>query len=96
VGTHFNAVLKNCWAAVTHSSELAVPTLIAGVPIVAYDKASPAWKVADHSAKNIDNVTIFERRPWLRTLAFAQWNRTEMLGEVSRGGVCIGALPFRV
>lgn len=69
--------LKDCWAVVTHSSNIAVDAVTAGIPaIVAED--SPASPVADTSWDDVENPKMPDRRQWMSSLADQQFTVAEM------------------
>lgn len=68
--------LRNCWALVTHSSNVAVDAVIAGVPVFVQptSPASPVGRLDLDLAKPI----LPPRKHWLRSLASQQFSVAEM------------------
>ncbi|WP_421694723.1 hypothetical protein [Aestuariivirga sp.] len=77
------ASLAGAWSVVTYSSGAAVDALIAGIPAISISPASFAWEVTDHALECALDPTLFERGPWLETIAATQWCEDE----IARGDV---------
>lgn len=71
--------LEDCWCAVTFNSNVGVDAVLAGVPVIAMDRGSMAYDVADHDLRSVEAPTIHEHRQiWAERLAYTQWNLEEM------------------
>ena len=74
--------LANCWAAVSHASNVAVDALIAGIPV--YVEAGPAKSLSIARLEDIESPTMPDgREQLLADLAYQQWTLDEM-----RSGEC--------
>lgn len=69
-------VLKTARAFITWNSTSAVDAVCAGVPVVALDEGSIAWRVASHSLDVFDWMT--DRDAWFAGLGYSQWTPDEM------------------
>jgi hypothetical protein len=67
----------NCF--VTWNSTAAVDALIAGVPVVTFERSSIAWPMGSHTMdpNNIE-LRYPAREQWFYNLAYAQWTLKEM------------------
>ncbi len=83
---------------VTYNSSVACEAIVAGVPSIAWDKASMAWDVTTH---DLDAAAAPpDRTEWLNRLAWTQWRADEIasgdaweaLGPVAER--LAGAVPF--
>tara|TARA_Y100000593_G_scaffold94381_1_gene193196 strand:- start:1270 stop:2232 length:963 start_codon:yes stop_codon:yes gene_type:complete len=77
VGT-ISDVLRDCWACVTYTSGSAVDALLDGIPTVTYDGGSMGYPICEHDCKNIENLSMPDRKQWLYNLAYTQWHVKEM------------------
>jgi hypothetical protein len=68
--------LRDCWALVTHSSNVAVDAAIAGVPVFV-QPTSPAAPVGQFDF-DFGNPVMPARKWWLRSLASQQFSISEM------------------
>lgn len=69
--------LRDCWALVTHSSNVAVDAVIAGIPVFVAP-TNPASPVGNHYLTNIEDPVMPERTQWLRSLASQHFKVWEM------------------
>lgn len=69
--------LCGAWALVTHSSNVAVDAVLAGVPVFV-EATSPAAPVARIGLSGIERPALLDRGPWLRSLACQQFTLDEM------------------
>lgn len=72
--------LADCWALVTHDSNVVVESVIAGVPVFATGQ-TPVLAIGDKDIGAIETPRrpgVDERRRWLATLAANQWTLDEM------------------
>ena len=73
-------VFKNCWASVTHHSNVAIDSIIAGIPAF-IESPCAAFPVSSLGIADIDkpyypdNDTLYQ---WLCDLSYAQWTPDEM------------------
>jgi len=63
---------------VTFNSTSGVNAIIAGVPVIALDKASMVWSVAAHELKAVKRPIRPDRQQWLDDLAYCQWTEAEI------------------
>lgn len=69
--------LENCWAVVTHHSNVAVDALVAGVP--AFCWGGVAMELASQRLEQIERPGYPDRRDaWMADLAYTQWTPAEM------------------
>jgi len=69
--------LNNCWAVVTHSSNVAVDAVIAGIPVFV-SPLSMAAPVGNLDFRDLEYAKRPERMEWCRSLAYQQFTVTEM------------------
>lgn len=75
--------LRDCWCLVTHSSNVAVEALLAGVPVICTD-ACAAQSMGRTRLADIENPLLpDDRERWAARLAANQWTLDEM-----RSGRC--------
>lgn len=70
--------LERASAVVTWSSNAGVEAVIAGVPVIAFDKMSMAGPVAGRCLTALRGRVMPDRRQWAADIAYAQWNRDEL------------------
>lgn len=70
--------LREAHCFVTWNSNSGVDAAIAGVPVIALDKGSGAWDVANHDLLAVANPATPPRLEWMARLGYAQWNLAEM------------------
>ena len=73
--------LQNAYCTVTYTSGLAIDSVVAGIPTIAYDPGNFAWSISSHSAGEIDAVKMVSDdkvSAWLKKLAGCQWSQAEM------------------
>lgn len=76
-GTPIEAVLANAWALVTHSSNVAVDAVMAGVPVFV-EPSSPAAPVGNLDLARIENPVRPPREEWFASLLAQQYSLEEM------------------
>lgn len=69
--------LADCWAVVTHSSNVAVDAVVAGVPVFVAP-TSPAAPVGNLDLNNIEAPAMPDRELWLHSLRSQQFTLDEM------------------
>lgn len=74
--------LKDCWAVVTHSSNIAVDAVVAGIPVFVMPGSSAA-PVGNLNLVCLEAPAMPERTRWFNSLACQQFTPTEM-----RDGTC--------
>lgn len=74
--------LKNAWAVVTHSSNVAVDAVIAGIPVFV-EPTNPAAPVGRLDL-DIENPAMPDRVHWLQSLACQHFKPAEMQGGIAR------------
>jgi hypothetical protein len=73
--------LKDAYCTVTYTSGLAIDSVVAGIPTIAYDPGNFAWSISSHSAGEINSVKMADNNKvmsWLKNLAACQWSQAEM------------------
>lgn len=69
--------LQNCWAVVTHHSNVAVDALVAGVPVFCWEGVAAALGSTDLS--QIESPPMPDGRDeWMADIAWTQWSVREM------------------
>ncbi len=69
--------LQNCWAVVTHHSNVAVDALLAGIPCFCWGGVAREMSLQDLS--RIEDPYLPDTRDmWARDIAYTQWNVAEM------------------
>lgn len=74
--------LRDCWALVTHSSNVAVDAIVAGVPVFVAP-TSPAAPVG-RTDFDFENPVMPDRAPWWRSLMAQQFTLEEMGSGLAR------------
>lgn len=69
--------LRDAWAVYTHSSNVAVDAVLAGIPVFVAP-TSPAAPVGNLDIAQINAPKMFDRQQWHRSLMFQQFSRDEM------------------
>jgi len=75
--------MRDCWALVTHSSNVAVDAVIAGVPVFV-EPTSPAAPVGNLDLAKMENPNMPERGPWFDSLMAQQFTVDEMRSGLAR------------
>jgi len=73
--------LRNAYCTVTYTSGLAIDSIVAGIPTIAYDPGNFAWSISSHSVREIDAVKMVSDdkvSAWLKKLSGCQWSQAEM------------------
>tara|TARA_Y100000310_G_C20700285_1_gene829070 strand:- start:2590 stop:3537 length:948 start_codon:yes stop_codon:yes gene_type:complete len=70
--------MRNAWAAVAYSSSAAIGAVINGIPVFACSPSNPAWWVADHNLKYIEDPQQYGTTQWFNDLAYSMWTMEEM------------------
>ena len=73
--------LRNAYCTVTYTSGLAIDSVVAGIPTIAYDPGNFAWSISSHSVEEIDEVKMVSDdtvSAWLKKLSGCQWSQAEM------------------
>lgn len=69
--------LKDAWALVTHSSNVAIDAVLAGIPVFVAP-TSPAAPVGNLKWDNLESPEMFNREDWWVSLMSQQFTRPEM------------------
>jgi len=77
------ADLSNCWALVTHSSNVAVDAVLAGVPVIVAE-TNPAAPVGVTDLARIEEPICPDRDEWWASLLAQQYMLPEMRGGFAR------------
>lgn len=81
-GEPLQGALANCWAVVTHHSNVGVDALVAGVPIFTEEGAAKPFSMA--ALAQIEQPVMPDgRADFVAGLAYCQWSLSEM-----QGGLC--------
>jgi hypothetical protein len=75
--------LRDCWAVYTHSSNIAVDAVLAGIPAFVAP-TNPAAPVGNLDLANIETPAMPERQPWLNSLMAQQYTLCEMRSGLAR------------
>jgi len=70
--TDFKDTLKDAWAVVNHSSNLAMEAVINGIPVFV-SEASLCYEVGNHSLDTINNPVMPDRKFWTNKLSYTEW-----------------------
>jgi len=73
--------LENAYAVVTYGSEIAVDSLVAGVPVFMISNKSIAYSASVHNIRSINYPAYPNLKKWTAGMAYSQWT----LKEISRG-----------
>jgi hypothetical protein len=76
-GTPLAKHFDDCWALVTHSSNVAVDAAIAGVPVFVA-ASNPAAPVGNLDLEDLENPVMPARKKWLYSLSCQQYTIEEM------------------
>lgn len=68
--------LANAWLVVTYNSNSGVDAVLKGVPTVAMDEGSMAWRVTSHSLD--EPLYKGDRMEWANQLTWCQWSSDEI------------------
>lgn len=68
--------LEGALKVITFNSNSGVDAVINGVPVIAMDRGSMVWEVAQNEIR-LENE-LFDREQWLNDLAYKQWTMKEM------------------
>ena len=69
--------LLNCWALVTHSSNVAVDAVLSGVPVFT-EPTNPAAPIANFDLSQIEQPLMPDRTQWFNSLMYQQFTVPEM------------------
>lgn len=70
--------IKGAHCLVTHGSIAAVESVVMGCPVFVH-RDSAAFMVGHTDLSAIEHPVYPERRPWCNSLAYCQWNETELI-----------------
>jgi len=82
-GRTIDADMRNCWALVTHSSNVAVDAVISGVPVFVAP-TSPAAPVGNLDLAKMESPQMPDRGPWFDSLMAQQFTVDEMRSGLAR------------
>lgn len=71
--------LSDCWAVVTHHSNVAVDALLYGVPVFVEDGVALPLSLSDLTFIERPRRWVTGREQWAADLAYTQWNVAEMI-----------------
>jgi hypothetical protein len=69
--------LQGAWAVVTYGSVAGIEAAILGVPVFS-GPICPTLPITAGTLEQIESPTLHERRPWLCSLAYANWRISEI------------------
>ncbi|MCC8946002.1 hypothetical protein H8A97_13055 [Bradyrhizobium sp. Arg62] len=75
--------LRNAWALVTHSSNVAVDAVLAGIPVFCKDTC-PAAPVGNLDLASIEKPAMPDRQAWFNSLMAQQFTLAEMRSGLAR------------
>jgi len=70
--------LSGAYCCVTFNSNCGVDSVIAGIPVFAFDRGSMADGVANRNVLYITDPVMPDRTDWANGIAYAQWTLDEM------------------
>lgn len=73
---------KNCWAVVTHSSNIAVDAVTAGIPVFVASTSS-ALPVGNYDLAMLEAPMMPDREQWMNSLACQQFRPDEMASGIT-------------
>ncbi len=82
-GRTMDVDMANCWALVTHSSNVAVDAVLMGVPVFVA-KTSPAVPVGNLDIAKLENPAMPDRTAWFNSLMAQQFTLGEMASGFAR------------
>lgn len=82
-GRTMDADMHNCWALVTHSSNVAVDAVLMGVPVFVA-KTSPAVPVGNLDLAKMETPEMPDRERWFNSLMAQQFTIDEMRSGLAR------------
>lgn len=77
-GSTILEALEHAHCVVLFNSNSAVDSVIAGVPVVAFDEGCMAWEVCGQKLEDVLNPPKPDRQQWFNNLAYCQWTLDEV------------------
>ena len=75
---HFQEVITNCHAVVTHNSTASVDSCVRGIPTFVTSDLALCWPVANTDLNNIETPKYPDRQQWLYDLGYKLWSEKEI------------------
>ncbi len=85
----FEEDLNRAKTIITFNSNSAVESVVAGVPVFAFDKGSMVWPICNRDLKDINNPKFPDRTQWANNLAYTQWTLEEMKQGLPQRHLCL-------
>lgn len=73
-----NEDMLSAYCSIYYNSSASIVPALYGRPIITNQKSCPAYAVANHQIKNIENLKTFDTSQWLQTLSNCLWSTQEM------------------
>ena len=75
---HFQDVITNCHAVVTHNSTASVDSCVRGIPTFNTSDLALSWPVANQNLNDIETPKYPDRTQWLNDLGYKLWSEKEI------------------
>ena len=75
---HFQDVITNCHAVVTHNSTASIDSCVRGIPTFVTSDLAICWPVANKDLNNIETPEYPDRTQWLHNIGYMQWTTDEI------------------
>ncbi len=75
--TDFKATLEQTWAVVNHSSNPAIESVLAGIPVFV-SQSSLCYEVGNEYIADINTPAMPNRKQWAERLSYTEWWREEI------------------
>ena len=75
---HFQDVITNCHAVVTHNSTASVDSCIRGIPTFVTSDLALCWPVANNDLSKIESPDYPDRSQWVNDLGYKLWSIKEI------------------
>ena len=75
---HFQDVITNCHAVVTHNSTASVDSCVRGIPTFVTSDLALCWPVANKDLSKIESPNYPDRTQWVNDLGYKLWSIKEI------------------
>tara|TARA_Y100001937_G_scaffold16900_1_gene23304 strand:- start:2848 stop:3831 length:984 start_codon:yes stop_codon:yes gene_type:complete len=75
---HFQDVITNCHAVVTHNSTASVDSCVRGIPTFVTSDLALCWPVANNDLSKIESPVYPDRSQWVNDLGYKLWSIKEI------------------
>ena len=75
---HFQDVITNCHAVVTHNSTASVDSCVRGIPTFVTSDLALCWPVANNDLSKIESPNYPDRSQWVNDLGYKLWSIKEI------------------